>query len=635
MSQHPAFPAIVALWFAALFGLGSLVIPVTLIEQFVTATGIASILPPAAPPLGMTARLLIALVATLLGALGGMLIARRLARAHTPVRARRLASAIGARSPDGCRPINAHEELGDDGFDGADSGHFGLKAETKGGVRRRALAIAEDDSPSEFLDLAPLPGVDPARNPDPHGPMPDEQEFGEDDWQQDDDALELDGFDLSDPDDVGELTACDPALDHAEDTYGVVPEADVADRQEQILPDLTVDSDMPAFDAAGHCTTTEFDPSELPEASEPLSFAAPQDAHLARHEEEATMSLDAPEGGDASVEIDGEPDEEKETMQSDRACAADTATDDVAAHNAWASAPLDQLGLVQLAQRLGESIARHRERRITARADLAASPAQHTRVAPGAFEMAGADEASQAMAAFFGNGGADMAPKASVGDTPVHFRDTRTPESSDAGSADTETPDNGESDERQVFKASPMTEKTKAYQPFAGFAQLDPGDDDEDTKLDDLKASFSLPLDRKTNEAGRVPQSSGPAEEDGGAGDQEDTDFGSLLSLRNPFDERATEFVRIENEPAMHDAQPEPAVVFPHEETDRKRSATAEPNATAPASEAVSKQGRAFDPPSSPRTGSTTSPSPRLDAAEQEQALRDALLNLQRMSGSA
>ena len=31
ISTHPAFPAIVALWFAALLGLGSLVLPVALI----------------------------------------------------------------------------------------------------------------------------------------------------------------------------------------------------------------------------------------------------------------------------------------------------------------------------------------------------------------------------------------------------------------------------------------------------------------------------------------------------------------------------------------------------------------------------------------------------------------------------
>jgi len=61
ISLHPAFPFIVALWFAALLGLGSLVVPVELIETVVVRSGLSSIVPPTAPPLGFTARALIAL----------------------------------------------------------------------------------------------------------------------------------------------------------------------------------------------------------------------------------------------------------------------------------------------------------------------------------------------------------------------------------------------------------------------------------------------------------------------------------------------------------------------------------------------------------------------------------------------
>ena len=45
VSAHPAFPAIVALWFAALLGLGNLILPVQLIESMLTTTGIASAIP--------------------------------------------------------------------------------------------------------------------------------------------------------------------------------------------------------------------------------------------------------------------------------------------------------------------------------------------------------------------------------------------------------------------------------------------------------------------------------------------------------------------------------------------------------------------------------------------------------------
>ena len=56
ISRHPLFPAVVALWFGALFGLGSMAIRPGLIEDMVLAAGIDTLVPAAAPPLGMTAR---------------------------------------------------------------------------------------------------------------------------------------------------------------------------------------------------------------------------------------------------------------------------------------------------------------------------------------------------------------------------------------------------------------------------------------------------------------------------------------------------------------------------------------------------------------------------------------------------
>ena len=80
VSAHPAFPAIVALWFAALLGLGSLILPVALIERLVAVTGVASLVPSAAPPLGFTARVSIALGGAIAGALIGLALAHRVAR---------------------------------------------------------------------------------------------------------------------------------------------------------------------------------------------------------------------------------------------------------------------------------------------------------------------------------------------------------------------------------------------------------------------------------------------------------------------------------------------------------------------------------------------------------------------------
>lgn len=89
ISQHPLFPAIVALWFGALFGLGSMVIRPAVIEHAVLAIGLDTIVPMAAPPLGTTTRILIALVMTGLGGVIGALIARRVARPAPEVHERR------------------------------------------------------------------------------------------------------------------------------------------------------------------------------------------------------------------------------------------------------------------------------------------------------------------------------------------------------------------------------------------------------------------------------------------------------------------------------------------------------------------------------------------------------------------
>ena len=78
--QHRSFPAIVALWFGALFGLGSLAIRPSLLESLVVSAQIDRLIPAAAAPLGDTARILIALGLTALGALLGAVIALRIAR---------------------------------------------------------------------------------------------------------------------------------------------------------------------------------------------------------------------------------------------------------------------------------------------------------------------------------------------------------------------------------------------------------------------------------------------------------------------------------------------------------------------------------------------------------------------------
>lgn len=79
--RHPLFPAIIALWFAALLGVGSLALSTSLLETMVLATGIDAVVPAAGPPLGIKARLLLALFLGLAGAAVGHVLARRLGEA--------------------------------------------------------------------------------------------------------------------------------------------------------------------------------------------------------------------------------------------------------------------------------------------------------------------------------------------------------------------------------------------------------------------------------------------------------------------------------------------------------------------------------------------------------------------------
>lgn len=80
IARHPAFALILSLWVAALLGLAIMVLPVGLIEGLVAQLHIAEFVPAAAPPLGNTARMLLALGFAGVGAITGFLAARTLAR---------------------------------------------------------------------------------------------------------------------------------------------------------------------------------------------------------------------------------------------------------------------------------------------------------------------------------------------------------------------------------------------------------------------------------------------------------------------------------------------------------------------------------------------------------------------------
>lgn len=84
LTSHRWFPAFVALWFAALFGLVSLALPPALLERLVLALGLDRVIAAAAPPLGETARLLIAAGMSTVGEILGLLVGRGLAARRRP-----------------------------------------------------------------------------------------------------------------------------------------------------------------------------------------------------------------------------------------------------------------------------------------------------------------------------------------------------------------------------------------------------------------------------------------------------------------------------------------------------------------------------------------------------------------------
>ena len=83
-SRHPLFAPMVALWFAALFGLGSLAIRPALLEAAVLALRLDLVVPAAAPPLGFTFRILLALTLFVIGGAIGFVLARTMTRDKTP-----------------------------------------------------------------------------------------------------------------------------------------------------------------------------------------------------------------------------------------------------------------------------------------------------------------------------------------------------------------------------------------------------------------------------------------------------------------------------------------------------------------------------------------------------------------------
>jgi len=314
ITAHPAFPLVVALWFAALLGLGSLILPLALFERLVSATRFAELLPAAAPPLGATARVGIALLGAVFGAALGLFAARNVARAPAGTRGRgRVALDSNSR-----RPLSPRDELGSDSFDSVTVG---------ASARRRTFSSA----------------------PEPADQAPVTEASGEE------------------PLDLDECTALAEASEPA-------PEPNAAAEHELAITDSPIEHRRVLARAGGR--------------SDPLLFSPPS---LARG-----WPIDEGEDEGPADQLEWEIDGEAAPL-----AVARTVDDEPDADPDASAGGLEQLGLVQLVQRLGTTLARHRawvEQRVEATPASASFPRA---VAERDFGMAAPAEAAQAMAAFF------------------------------------------------------------------------------------------------------------------------------------------------------------------------------------------------------------------------------------------
>jgi hypothetical protein len=510
ISAHPAFPLIVGLWFAALLGLGTIVLPAVVLEKAAGVTGLASVFPQTDAPLTAGARAAFALLATVLGLVGGLVLARRVADGQAAPRAPRSRAPRAGAPP---RPLSVHDDLGEEAI-------APTVEEQRKPIpgRRRALAAIEDERPSDFLLAAPLPGGDAV--PPPELPA-------------DEDAMSEQPSDIEFPAQHDEA-AGEPELP------GPIAEADAP---EPYVPPL--------------------------DTRKPRDFAAPPPPHAASEAREP-LSLEP---------ID---------------------------------APLEDLGIVQLAERLGRSMQRRlREANLSPQPQPEAEPLAFS--AP-SIEHEEAAEESLAV------------PPPVVPDALRAFMDSPPEEFA---------PQPGATADVSIEVPAPVV--PSALQSFACDA-FDAGEDeDEDETLD--PGPFTLPLAALEPRPFDAPPAAADVEIVQAESELEDEDaiadesYSSLLSMKHPF-RPAEEFVRIDEpeEEAEDDEAIEPAAAFPGHESIAGETASAdEGEASAPVNGT-----RPFDAPHQPAP-STAPARPRAahDPLETERALRSALATLQRMSGAA
>ncbi|MBC2652726.1 hypothetical protein [Novosphingobium aerophilum] len=394
MSSHPLFPAAIAVWFATLFGMASMVLRAQTLEGAVRALHIDLVVPAAAPPLGFTARLLIALLFALFGAALGFLLARvvvargagRGGRAQTsrtkpsPAKSARGKSARGKSRRAQPDPAAATADDNDD-LARLDA------AREAAPVRRRGLggltATAPDSAPGEdpyaavpgslpgpsILNLGDLEAVEPLMPPPPLPPVAD---------------------DLPPPFATPEWRAPEPAVPSGRQDWPARSEALPEAHPEPLPEPLSAPfaatgpahEDKPA-DIADPIVVSPFGPRALAAA---LEAARGGSALLAAAEPEVILSFPAPPAPPVTADASAHP--------ADRVEPAATLPQDLPPEPAASTprrlvpragnaaqilreAPLESLGVVELVERFALALAARADRD-AARAEAQAEPTPAT-----------------------------------------------------------------------------------------------------------------------------------------------------------------------------------------------------------------------------------------------------------------
>jgi hypothetical protein len=349
---HRLFPAFTALWFAALFALASLVVPVAVIQSAVVALGLPKIVASAAPPLGFTARVLVTLALVGLGGLLGLVVGLRLGT-RKAVPADEAPVTFGRRKS-GAAELAALVEEDEQGRIAEQPLVAGDPAHQDEAPLEAPLPVVSDlagsapvvpDAPFDAPVAAPAAPRVRAR--DAHPDAPPRRPLTVSDDMIDEAETRI----LSDDEEASRRPSREGRLF---DPFAIYE--DEAGQDEPFVP--------PAFLARA------FDRADLPAepavpvqapviaADEPVDVVAPEP-------EPATLAPSATESAEVVEENDGDS-----TVSEDQAPLVAAVPARTGLASPVAQADLDGLGLVQLVERLALAIASHREDRDGLRMDM-------------------------------------------------------------------------------------------------------------------------------------------------------------------------------------------------------------------------------------------------------------------------